>query len=154
MKRNATRCRVILYAFDDPNNSLDDFGSKLKPNHALTSHLSSKISLKTLSQKMRIKGWVMHTTSFSPEFDENENYYWSLTKIADSKAKNMTMRSALNADPEGTIGTFVTSEDWGTFTAPPEIPQGCVPCSIIHTSAPQVRIDDQWGWAFDTPPKK
>ena len=155
MKLSTTRSRIILKAFDDPNISLDDFGSKLKPNHAVTSHLTEKISLKALSGRMRGKGWVMHNSSFSPEFDGNEKYFWSLTKIADSKAKSVTMRSALNADPEGTLSNFVTSEDWGTFTAPPEVPKGWAPCSIIHTSVPQVRTDDEWAWAFDTsPPQK
>lgn len=153
MKLEAARSGVILYGFGDPNISLDDdIGSKLKADHAVTAHLTSKISLKELNQNLRSKGWLMHKTSFSPEFDGDEKRYWSLTKIADSKAKNVTMRSALNTDPEGNLTSPFTSG--GTFTAPPEVPKGCVPCSTIHTSLPQVRIDNEWGWAFDTPPPK
>jgi hypothetical protein len=43
-KTETARAKVILWGFGDANVSLDDVGSKLKPDHAVTAHLSSKIS--------------------------------------------------------------------------------------------------------------
>jgi len=84
---------------------LDDVGSKLKPYHAVTAHLSSKIRLNELNKNLRRKGWLMHQTSSSLLFDSEARHYWSMTKIADSKGKNVAMRSALNADPEGILSS-------------------------------------------------
>ncbi len=154
-KTYTARGKVILWGFGDVNVSLDDVGSKLKPNTAVTAHLSKKISLAELDKKLKDKGWMMHQTPFSPEFNSEAKHHWSMTKVSDSKGKVVTMRSALNADPEGTLGIpFTSDEERATFIAPPSVPKGCVPCSTIHTSVPQVRIDNEWGWAFDTPPKK
>ena len=152
--RDTARGRVILRGFGDANVSLDDVGSKLKPDHAMTAHLNEKISLNNFNMTMKRKGWSMHQISFSSLFNPETKHYWSMTKISDGKGKNVTMGTALNVDPEGTLNSiFMSEEEKANMTAPPPIPKGCVPCSIIHTSAPQVRIDDQWGWAFDTPKK-
>ena len=52
-KTDTARAKVILWGFGDANVSLDAVGSKLKPNHAVTAHLSSKISLNELNQNLR-----------------------------------------------------------------------------------------------------
>jgi hypothetical protein len=154
-KTETARAKVILWGFGDANVSLDDVGSKLKPDHAVTAYLSSKISLNELNKNLRRKGWLMHQSNFLAKLNKKEKLFWSLTKISDSRGKNATMRSALNADPEGTLSTpFTSDEERATFIAPPALPKGFQPCSIIHSSVPQVRIGNEWGWAFDTPPKK
>ena len=126
--------------------SLDDVGSKLKPHHAVTAHLSSKIRLNELNKNLRRKGLSMHQSSFSSLFNPEAEHHWTMTKIVDGTGKNVTMRTALNMDPIGTLNSiFMSDEERATLITPPPIPEGCVPCSIIHTSTPQVRIDDQWG---------
>ena len=154
-KTDTVRAKVILWGFGDANVSLDAVGSKLKPDHAVTAHIIKEMSLNTLHSKLKNKGWFMHQTSFSPKFDKTTDHFWSMTKISDSKGKVVTMRSALNADPENTLSTaFTSDEERATFVAPPPVPAGFQPCSIIHTSVPPVRIDNEWGWAFDSPPPK
>jgi hypothetical protein len=97
----------------------------------------------------------MHQTPFSPAFNSEAKNHWSMTKLSDTNGKVVTMRSAINADPEGILSTpFTSDEERATFIAPPALPKGFQPCSIIHSSVPQVRIDNEWGWAFDTPPPK
>jgi hypothetical protein len=98
-KMSTFRAKIILWGFGDPNASLDDVGSKIKPNHAVTAHLTEKISLKELDTKLKNKGWSMHQTSFSPSFNSEAKHHWSMTKILDDKGKVVTMRSAINADP-------------------------------------------------------
>ncbi len=153
-EKETARGRVILQGFHDPDSTIDEAGSKLKPDHAFTAHLGSKMSLKDIDRNLRRRGWLMHQSSFSSSFDQEAKHYWSMTKIVDSRGKNVTMRSALNIDPEGTLSSsFISEEPGGTFTAPPPVPEGYSLCSTIHTSEPQVRIDDPWGWAFDKPKK-
>jgi hypothetical protein len=63
-KTETARAKVILWGFGDANVSLDDVGSKLKPDHAVTAYLSSKISLNELNKNLRRKGWLMHQSNF------------------------------------------------------------------------------------------
>ena len=68
-KTDTARGKVILYGFGEPNVSLDDVGSKLKPYHTVTAHLTEKISLSKLDAKLKNKGWLMHQTSFPTVFN-------------------------------------------------------------------------------------
>ena len=119
------------------------------------------MSLKQLYTDLKLNGWHMNKFRFYTKLDHEKQRFWPLTKITGPKGSGVTMRSALNTDPTTISGvpntTFRSSfdlEQGGTFPAPPPLPEGFVECSTLHSSSPPVDIDEDWVWAFDSPPKK